>query len=65
MSDSIPKGLAAEHCRLDQRDAETVRIVDDKASLEQVIAAANARAIQEPCVSSSVLKWRARRDSNS
>lgn len=45
-------------------DADTVRIVGDKANLEQVIAAANTRALQEPGVRSSVRKWRSLGDSN-
>jgi site-specific DNA recombinase len=45
-------------------DADTVRIVGDKANLEQVIAAANTGALQEPGVRSSVRKWRDLRESN-
>ena len=45
-------------------DADTVRIVSDKANLEQVIAAANTGPLQEPGVRSSVRKWRGLRESN-
>lgn len=45
-------------------DADTVRIIGDKANLEQVIAAANTAALKEPGVRSSVRKWRDLRESN-
>lgn len=45
-------------------DADTVRIIGDKANLEQVIAAANTGSLNEPGVRSSVRKWRGLRESN-
>ncbi len=45
-------------------DTDTVRIIGDKANLEQVIAATNSGSLKEPGVRSSVRKWRARKDSN-
>jgi len=40
-------------------DADTVRIIGDKAYLEPVIAAANTGPLKETGVRSSVRKWRA------
>jgi site-specific DNA recombinase len=43
-------------------DDHTIRIIDDKATLEQVVAGRTSTAAG---VRSFVRKWRARRDSNS
>lgn len=43
-------------------DAETARIIGDKANLEQTIAAANAGTLKEPDVRSSIRKWCAVQD---
>lgn len=45
-------------------DTNAIRIIGDKANLEQVIAATNAGSLREPGVRSSVRKWRDLRESN-
>lgn len=45
-------------------DTNSVRIIGDKANLEQVIAATSTGSLKEPGVRSSVRKWRGLRESN-